>query len=115
MVADGMNGLANFQGGLSLASRQVIVDFAATHRLPAVYQATLFAEAGGLMTWAPDLEEQYRIAAEYVDKILKGAKPGDLPIRYPAKYFLTINLRAASGLGLSLPKALLTQADRVIR
>ena len=114
MVADSMNGLANFQGGLSLASRQVIVDFAATHRLPAVYQATLFAEAGGLMTWAPDLEEQYRIAAEYVDKILKGAKPGDLAIRFPARYYLTVNASAARGLGLTLPKALLAQADRVL-
>jgi putative ABC transport system substrate-binding protein len=68
IAGDGMNGLANFQGGLSIANRQMIVDFAATHRLPAVYQATMFAESGGLMSWAPDLLEQQRIAAGYVDQ-----------------------------------------------
>src|SRR5437773_2095053 len=89
LVDDGMQGIANFQGGLSVINRQLIVDFAAKHRLPAMYQATMFAEAGGLMAWAPDLEEQYRVAARYVDQILKGASPGDLPIRYPSGYFLT--------------------------
>ena len=111
---DGMDGLLNFQGGLSLANRQLIVDFAAEHRLPAIYQATLFAEAGGLMSWAPDLENQYRMAARYVDKILKGANPGDLPITYPPKYYLTIHADAARRLGLPLPLALLAQADRVL-
>jgi putative ABC transport system substrate-binding protein len=74
MASDGMNGLANFQGALSIANRQMIVDFAARHRLPAVYQATRFAEAGGLMAWAPDQGEQYRIAAGYVDQILRAAR-----------------------------------------
>lgn len=114
IVSDGMNGLVNFQGGLSLGNRQLIVDFAAAHKLPAVYQATLFAEAGGLMAWAPNLENQFREAAEYVARILEGAKPGDLPIRYPARYFLTINATAARNLGLTLPPALLAQADRVV-
>lgn len=114
IVTDGMAGLANFQGGLSLANRQRIVEFAATHHLPAVYQATLFAEVGGLMTWAPNLEDQYRAAAGYVDQILKGAKPGDLPIRYPARYFLTLNATTARSLGLTLRPALLAEADRVI-
>ncbi len=108
------DGLLNFQGGLSLLKRQLIVDFAAAHRLPAIYQATLFAEAGGLMAWAPDLPDQFRTAAHYVDKILKGARPGDLPITHPPKYFLTINAAAARGLGLSIPQALLTQADRIM-
>src|SRR6185369_9553206 len=76
LVADGMDGLANFQGGLSLANRQLIVDFAAKNHLPAVYQAAFFVEAGGLMAWAPDQEEQYREAARYVNQILKGVKPG---------------------------------------
>lgn len=111
---DGMNGLVNFQGGLSLAYRQLIIDFAASHRLPAVYQATLFAEGGGLIAWAPDLPGQYREAARYVDKILKGANPGDLPIRYPPRYYLTINAGAAKGLGLTLPPSLLASADRVL-
>jgi putative ABC transport system substrate-binding protein len=111
---DGMNGLANFQGGLSLANLPKIVDFASSHRLPAVYQATMFAEGGGLMAWAPDLEEQYRVAADYVDHILKGANPGDLPIRRPARYFWTVNQTAAKGLGLTLSPSVLAQVDRVI-
>ena len=114
IVGDGMNGLANFQGGLSLANRKLIVDFAAQQKLPAIYQATLFAEAGGLMTWAPNLEDQFRVAAGYVDQILKGAEPGDLPIRHPARYFLTINANAAKNLGLTLPPALLAEADRIL-
>jgi putative ABC transport system substrate-binding protein len=80
---------------LSYVHRQLIVDFAAKHRLPAIYQATAFAAAGGLMTWAPDLVDQFRTAAGYVDQILKGANPGDLPIRYPARYYLTLNNTAA--------------------
>jgi putative tryptophan/tyrosine transport system substrate-binding protein len=114
IAADARDGLLNFQGGLSLFKHQLVVDFAAAHRLPAIYQATIFAEAGGLMTWAPDLPQQYRTAANYADRILKGAKPGDLPITYPPKYFLTINSRAALGLGLVLPPALLAQADRIL-
>jgi putative ABC transport system substrate-binding protein len=114
IVDDGMDGLLNFQGGLSLSNRQLIVDFAAERRLPAIYQATLFAEAGGLMSWAPDLEEQYRTAARYVDKILSGANPGDLPITYPPNYYLTINASAARVLRLSLSPELLTQAERVL-
>jgi putative ABC transport system substrate-binding protein len=80
VLEDRMDGVANFQGGLSLANRQLIVDFMAKNRLPAVYQSEFFVEAGGLMAWAPDQEEQYREAARYVDRILRGSKPGDLPI-----------------------------------
>lgn len=111
---ESMDGLLNFQGGLSLAFRQRIVDFAAEHRLPAIYQATLFAEAGGLMSWAPDLEHQYRMAAHYVDKILLGASPGDLPIAFPPKYYLTVHAGTAHRLGLTLPPALLAQATRIL-
>jgi putative tryptophan/tyrosine transport system substrate-binding protein len=114
VVNDRMDGLANFQGGLSLANRQLIVDFAAKNGLPAVYQATFFVEAGGLMAWAPNQEEQYREAARYVDKILKGANPGDLPVSYPGRYYLTINKNAARGLGLALPPALVAKADRLV-
>lgn len=92
----------------------MIVDFAAKHRIRAVYQATLFAEAGGLMAWAPDLEEQFRVAAGYVDQILKGARPGDLPIRHPARYFWIVNETAARNLGLPLTPAIRTQVDRLI-
>jgi putative ABC transport system substrate-binding protein len=109
-----MNGLLNFQGGLSLSNRQLIVDFAADKRLPAIYQATLFAEAGGLMAWAPNLENQYRTAARYVDKILRGTHAGALPITYPSDYSLTINGGAARRQGLTLPPALLAQARNVL-
>jgi putative ABC transport system substrate-binding protein len=114
LVLDGMNGLLNFQGGLSLSNRQLVVDFLADARIPAVYQATLFAEAGGLMSWAPDLTEQYRVTARYVDQILRGAHPGDLPAKYPEQYYLTINSPAASRLGLTIPADLIAQAARVL-
>lgn len=111
---DRMNGLANFQGAVSLANRQLVVDFAAKNRLPAVYQSAFFVEAGGLMAWAPDQEGQYRMAARYVDKIFRGAKPGDLPISHPGRYYLSINQSAAQAIGLSLPAALVAKADRVL-
>jgi putative ABC transport system substrate-binding protein len=114
IVDDRMDGMLNFQGGLSLAMRQTIVDFAAKHGLPALYQATMFAEAGGLMAWAPDLPEQYREAARLAARILQGAKPGDLAIKQPAQYYLTINAGAAKQIGLSLPPALLAEATRVL-
>jgi putative ABC transport system substrate-binding protein len=115
IAAESMNGMLNFQGGLSLSNRQLIVDFAAAARIPAIYQATLFAEAGGLMAWAPDLLEQYRETARLVDRVLKGARPGDLPIKHPEKYDLTLNAGAARKLGLTLPQELLAQATRVLR
>jgi putative ABC transport system substrate-binding protein len=114
MGDDGMNALLNFQGGLSFVNRQLIVDFAAQRRWPAIYQATAFAESGGLMAWAPNLQDQFRIAARYVDQILKGASPGDLPITHPPRYYLTIHAGAATRLGLTLPPAVLVQADRIL-
>lgn len=114
MVSDGMNGLLNFQGGLSLANRELIIDFAAKNRVPAIYQSAFFPESGGLMSWAPNQEGQYREAARYADKILKGAIPGSLPIRYPGRYYLTINKSVAAALGLDLAPSLLAQADMVL-
>ncbi|HEU5134852.1 MAG TPA: ABC transporter substrate-binding protein, partial [Steroidobacteraceae bacterium] len=114
VVRDRVDGLLNFQGGLSVYRRQLIVDFVNANRLPAIYQATLFAEAGGLMSWAPDLAEQQREAARLSAKILKGAKPGDLPVKHPTGYSLTVNSGAARKIGLVLPPALLAQAARVI-
>jgi len=114
IAAEGMNGLMTFQGALSFVNRQLIVDFAAAQRMPGMYQATVFATAGGLMTWAPDIVDQFRAAAGYVDQILKGAKAGDLPIRYPARYYLTLNNTTARNLGLIFPPALLSKADRVL-
>ena len=114
LVSDGMNGMLNFQGGLSLANRKLIVDFAAQNRIPAIYQATAFAESGGLMTWAPDLPQQLREAAHYVEKILKGAKPGDLPVKHPEKYYLTLNTATAKMLGIQFSKELLAEASKII-
>src|SRR5688572_22650911 len=87
--------------------------FRSKNNLPAIYQSMFFVEAGGLMAWAPDQEEQYREAARLVDRIFKGAKPGDLPIQYPRRYYLNINKGTAQRLGFALPQSLLAQADRV--
>jgi putative tryptophan/tyrosine transport system substrate-binding protein len=113
--SDRMNGLLNFQGGLSLANRQVIVDFAAAHQLPAVYQSLFFVESGGLMAWAPDQREQYRLGARMADQILKGKKPGDIPVRHPEPYRLHLNKRAAAAIGLTLPADLVAEAEKVLQ
>jgi putative ABC transport system substrate-binding protein len=113
IAADRMDGLLSFQGGLSLVNRQLIVDFAATHRLPAMYQSRHFVEAGGLMALAPDQDEQFRVAARYADKILKGADAGDLPIQHPGRYFLTVN--AATAATFNLAADFLATADAVVR
>ncbi|MGH7324594.1 MAG: ABC transporter substrate-binding protein [Candidatus Rokuibacteriota bacterium] len=96
------------------ANRARLIQFAASKRLPAVYFFKLFADAGGLMAYGASLEESYRRAAMYVDKILKGAKPADLPIEQPTKFELAINLRAARALGLTIPQSLLLRADQII-
>jgi putative ABC transport system substrate-binding protein len=114
MAADRVDAFVNFQGALSLANQDLIVAFATQHRLPAIYQSALFPRAGGLMAWSPNQEEQFRIAARYVDTILRGAKPGDLPIRHPDRYYLTVNRSAARGIGLDLSANLLSQADFVL-
>ena len=97
-----------------IAHRARIIDFAAKNHLPAIYGANDHAEAGGLMAYAPDMEGQFRRAAFYVDKILKGVKPADLPIEQPTKFELVINMKTAKRLGLTIPLPLLGRADRVI-
>jgi putative ABC transport system substrate-binding protein len=111
---DRMNGLVNFQGGLSLANRQIIVDFAAAHRIPAVYQSLFFVESGGLMAWSPDQRNQYRMGARLADQILKGKKPGDIPVQHPEPYQLHLNKRTAAAIGLTLPADLVAEADKVL-
>ena len=98
----------------NLAHRDRIVSLAAKHRLPAMYGLTAFVEAGGLMAYGASLRELYRRAATYVDKILKGAKPAELPVEQATKFELVINLNTARALGLAIPPALRLRADRVI-
>jgi putative ABC transport system substrate-binding protein len=96
------------------ALRDGIIKLAARHRLPAIYSDLVFAAEGGLLAYAPDRVDQYRRAAGYVDRILKGEKPADLPVQAPTKYELVINLKTARALGLEVPTTLLARADEVI-
>jgi putative ABC transport system substrate-binding protein len=95
--------------------RTRVLDLAAKRRLPTSSQYKEFAEAGGLLTYGPDLPDLFRRAAIYVDKILKGTKPADLPVEQPTKFQLVINLKAAKQIGLTIPPNVLVRADRVIR
>jgi putative ABC transport system substrate-binding protein len=94
---------------------QRVADLAATHRLPAMYHFRFYVDRGGLACYAPDLLELWRAAATFVDKILKGATPGDLPIEQPTKFELVINLKTAKALGLTIPQAVLLRADELIQ
>jgi putative ABC transport system substrate-binding protein len=94
--------------------RDLIIALAAKNRLPAIYPYRLFVASGGLMSYGPDLVDQYRRAADYVDRILRGEKPGELPVQAPTKYELAINLKTAKALGLNVPSAILARADEVI-
>jgi len=96
------------------SQRSRIVEFAATQRIPAMYETSDFVDAGGLISYGPKLGEQFRRAAIYVDKILKGAKPADLPIEQPTTFELAINMKAAKALGIKIPDSILLRADRVI-
>jgi putative ABC transport system substrate-binding protein len=110
-----LEGIVVGSDGVFQANRKLIAELAAKHRLPAIYRSMEFIEAGGLMAYGPSYPDLYRQAANYVDKILRGAKPGDLPIEQPAKFALIINLKAAKAMGLVIPQPLLLRADEVIQ
>ena len=107
-------GLILTAGPLASIHRELIVTLAARHKLPAIYFERYFAMGGGLISYGPHLVDQYRRAADYVDRILKGEKPADLPVQAPTKYELVINLKTAKALGLTVPPTMLGRADEVI-
>jgi putative ABC transport system substrate-binding protein len=100
---------------LVFTHRRVILDLAARHRLPSVFYIREFAELGGLVSYGPNGADGFRHAATYVDKILKGAKPADLPVEQPTKFELVVNLKTAKALGITIPESILLRADEVIR
>jgi len=104
-----------FPNPVTTINRAQIMTLAAKYRLPAMYGLRDFVDAGGLMAYAPDLDVMFRRAADYVDKILKGANPAELPMEQPTQYVLVVNLRTAKALGLTIPESILVQANEVIR
>jgi putative ABC transport system substrate-binding protein len=110
-----VNAIMTITGRPFFAERKRIVELAGKYRLPAIYPQSEFVEAGGLMSYGTDYDDLYRRAAVYVDKILKGAKPADLPVEQPTKFEFIVNLKAAKQIGLTIPPNVLARADRVIR
>ena len=108
------DGLIVATGASAVGHRQLITTLAARHRLPAIYPYRFFVAVGGLVSYGPDRVDPFRRAAAYVDRILKGEKPADLPVQAPTKYELVVNLKTAKALGLAVPQALLARADEVI-
>jgi putative tryptophan/tyrosine transport system substrate-binding protein len=115
MVRGNVDALVVLTQAMFVLNRTRIVEMAAKSRLPAIYHRNEFVEAGGLMSYGPNHADLYRRAAHYVDKILKGAKPADLPVEQPTKFEFVINLKAAKGIGVTIPADVLMWADKVIK
>ena len=107
-------GLIVTGSALAVVHRNLIITLAAQHKLPAVYFERNFVASGGLISYGPEYLDQFRRAAGYVDRVLKGEKPADLPVQAPTKYKLVINLKTAKALGITMPPTLLATADEVI-
>lgn len=115
IMSDGAEAMVVFNGVLPRPIQSRIVEFAAERRVPAIYPDELMVVAGGLMSYSADHPERFRLAASYVDKILKGAKPGDLPLTYDAHLRLIVNTRAAARIGITLPQSLIAEAHTVLK
>jgi len=100
--------------GFMVVHRASIIMAAARNNVPAIYTGSGFARDGGLLSYGSDLGDTYRRAASYVDRILRGAKPGDLPVQFPAKFEMVVNLKTAKALGLTVPQSILLRADEII-
>ena len=111
---DARGGLIVTSSRLARIHREKIIALAAHHRLPAIYAFRVYVAGGGLMAYGPDATAPYRRAASYIDRIFKGEKPADLPVQAPTRYVLTINLKTAKAIGLTVPPTLLARADELI-
>ncbi|TMH27559.1 MAG: hypothetical protein E6H66_23165 [Betaproteobacteria bacterium] len=100
---------------LTMLNRQRVLDYAAEQKISPMYEFSAVARAGGLMSYGIDQADAFKLAADYVARVLKGAKPGDLPVEQPNRYFLVVNLKTAKSLGLTIPQSLLLRADEVIQ
>lgn len=100
---------------LTILNRRQLIDYAATHRIPAMYEYSVVVRDGGLMSYGSTQEDGFSIAASYVDRILKGAKPAELPVQQPTRYYLTVNLKTAAALGVMIPASILVRADELIQ
>ena len=110
----GAQGIVVLASPLFASQRDVLVALAAHHRMPAMYEHSNFVEAGGLMSYGPDLHETFRRVAHYVDRILQGAKPGNLPVQQPTRFELVLNMKTAHSLGLTIRRSIVLRADKVI-
>jgi putative ABC transport system substrate-binding protein len=115
MIRDRPDALFLVADGLTLLNRKRIIDFAADHNIPAMYEISIYVQDGGLMSYGPNMDDIYRQAATYVDRIFKGAKPNTLPVELPNKFELVIDLKTAKALGLTIPQSLQLRADQVIQ